>query len=559
MLSLCVLASSTGLSLAQGTNLSCQADWFVSYCGVNVATAVMALNDAGNKSAADKIEADWQAILDAAGIHAISDPNSEAMKKGLADYSVDTVKKCLGRTDAGAQQIMEEAPGCDEPAVSAPASAGPLDLFRAEQWTELRGFDPSILPEAAFAGRKRGDTTHYEGRQFDFMAKDDSALIRVMDPDWGHVQLFFLVDDQSSVWWLDGHSAPLWQYLAKHKPVLETELQARQMLYLMMFFIQGEEGPFAIVESTDDYLFPGVMRSDFTDITSKIGAHLKPARCSRLEGAAWSCIGNVYYSNAVFDATVKLEAGGIPKIAGDVPAFTDLPAKIDIPIRFGTESRASESTVAGAAASSEDASDPGYVRTESTEWNDENSRSYALEIKANVIGPGRRAWAKYTGMSGFSSPAGWPKPRVLAPGERVEDLKRPFEHERAIELFHDLSAPNFWMAVYNRVSLNNSAPLKPGVYYLTGIIDGWNKAGCSFNRDRMTAAMSARANKSYQDMGNMVIDFISPGGNLNVTGTMVNSVVAGSRDGYTAATRVGCDSAEFKRLDDNFAYYLVTN
>lgn len=210
-------------------------------------------------------------------------------------------------------------------------STGPLDLFGRNGWTKMDDFDAAVLPTEAFAARPLSSGSHFEISYFEFM-KSGTAVIRVMDPGWGPVQLFFLIDSDSNAWWLNGTAPPLYQYLSKHTPVIDTELKARQMFYFYMFFIQGEEGPFAVVESVDDYLFPSLMKTTSPDITAKIKAHLKPSKCTG-GSPTWTCTSSIFYSNALFDAVVEFEAGGKPAMQSDNPVFVDLPVKIAMPIR----------------------------------------------------------------------------------------------------------------------------------------------------------------------------------------------------------------------------------
>ncbi|MEL6422478.1 MAG: hypothetical protein AAFQ42_08555 [Pseudomonadota bacterium] len=158
-------------------------------------------------------------------------------------------------------------------------------------------------------------------------------IVRVHD-GWKPVNLFlyFLVKDGRHVEWLDGTSMPIHRFNARHGLNINPG-SVKPYLWFFTFFVRGEEGPFLVVESSNDTFIPKDRKSTDQNTRQSFARFPTPISCERGTGKdAFVCDAVVMYSNAMFKSDFRIQKSGMVAMAGDVPVAADLSVKIYAPI-----------------------------------------------------------------------------------------------------------------------------------------------------------------------------------------------------------------------------------
>jgi len=160
-----------------------------------------------------------------------------------------------------------------------------------------------------------------------------TSLVRVHG-NWQPANLFlyFLVNSDRQVTWLNGTSPPIHRFNARQSPALNAQTAAAY-LWFFTFFVRGEEGPFLLIGSPKDTFVPKAGESSNSDTRKALAGLPEPVRCRSATGEhVFRCIGIIYYSNAIFQAEFGLSSSGIVQMLSDKPLAADLSHKIDAPI-----------------------------------------------------------------------------------------------------------------------------------------------------------------------------------------------------------------------------------
>jgi formylglycine-generating enzyme len=157
-------------------------------------------------------------------------------------------------------------------------------------------------------------------------------LLRLIDPGWvnKHLAIYFLCDADDSLYRLNGTSTPILEF--NHKNAIRLDASnALAYLKFFCFFVQGDEGPFYVLESMDDPLIPpdcsGTTRSVLQDSA-------RPAVWEGPDesGDGYRCRATVWYSNALFHAHFRVMSSGMIDMLDDDPIAGDLDARANAPL-----------------------------------------------------------------------------------------------------------------------------------------------------------------------------------------------------------------------------------
>lgn len=163
---------------------------------------------------------------------------------------------------------------------------------------------------------------------------DKVDIVRVFDPLWAieDLVIYYLVHE-GSLFRLNGTSPPIHEVNQKASINL-TEDNVLDYLRFFCFFVRGKEGPFYVLESMDDPFVSSLtaMTPAVEQILSSAAQPLeKPALD---EGGNFTCKTTIFYSNAVFQADMKVQSTGMVEMLDDEPIAADLPVRVSAPIGY---------------------------------------------------------------------------------------------------------------------------------------------------------------------------------------------------------------------------------
>lgn len=186
----------------------------------------------------------------------------------------------------------------------------------------------------------RGETTRVEICQLAWYRHHQ--LVRVHEPTWTvpNLRIYYLVGPGAgdlALYRLNGTSPPIHEVNAKD-PIQLTPDNVISYLLFFCFFVRGEEGPFYLLESTDDPLLGPARASAATDprIATAYQVVESLARPVTLDGVNpqghFLCQATCFYSNAVFSVNFAIHPTGMVEMMDDEPIAADLPFRIQAPL-----------------------------------------------------------------------------------------------------------------------------------------------------------------------------------------------------------------------------------
>ncbi|PRZ43819.1 ankyrin repeat domain-containing protein [Tritonibacter scottomollicae] len=177
-----------------------------------------------------------------------------------------------------------------------------------------------------------GDIDTLDIRSYDLPFHPNVPLIELRPRSTSSAagRLCFLIHDDK-LFRLNGTSPPIHEVNGLEAPEINEET-VLQYLAFFCFFVRGEEGPFLIVDRSENGFIPDLgERHD--EITNAIRA---PRVWGRNEEGNFRVSGLVYYSNAGFFSNFIVQPSGMIEMISDAPILTDLPAGVDAPVEIRT-------------------------------------------------------------------------------------------------------------------------------------------------------------------------------------------------------------------------------
>lgn len=164
----------------------------------------------------------------------------------------------------------------------------------------------------------------------------NTVLIRVSDTNWVNKKMaIYYLNQNSSLFRLNGTSPPIHEVNNK-APIKLTEENVLGYIRFFCFFVRGEEGPFYIVEDSNDPLLALSQQppaSDHTTTLSVLESAIKPARYLGKDSKGnYLCEAVVFYSNALFTSKLAVMPSGMIEMVDDIPIAGDLSFKLNQPI-----------------------------------------------------------------------------------------------------------------------------------------------------------------------------------------------------------------------------------
>lgn len=159
---------------------------------------------------------------------------------------------------------------------------------------------------------------------------ENVSLIRITDAGWapeGLVVYFLELGDE--LFRLDGASPPIHEVNAR-APITLSEDNAVDYLKFFCFFVRGEEGPFFLLESSDD---PWIPETEDPLFPSTIASSAAPVEYVGHNAAGhYRCDATVFYADALFKANFEVHPTGMVEMIDDEPVAGDLAGRIDAPL-----------------------------------------------------------------------------------------------------------------------------------------------------------------------------------------------------------------------------------
>jgi len=188
----------------------------------------------------------------------------------------------------------------------------------AELYSEIGPVDGSISVNSATTGCYWQPLPWYQ----------NAVLLRLTDSTWQpeELSLYYLVIN-GQLHRLDGTSPPI-HAVNQLAPIEITEDNAIEYLKFFCFFVHGEEGPFYIIETTEDRFLPKIIAPDsltvFTD-------NVKPVEFKGVDSKGQFQFSAIdFYANALFQANFLIPANGTIEMTDDNPIAADLPIHISV-------------------------------------------------------------------------------------------------------------------------------------------------------------------------------------------------------------------------------------
>lgn len=211
-------------------------------------------------------------------------------------------------------------------------STTPLALFENYTWRELSTEELTKLARQLdpVDGKYPFDADSVTGHISSLPWYGQVQLMRFTNPFWipTHLTVYYLIDE-GYLFRLNGTSPPIHEVNAK-APIQLNAQNILDYLRFFCFFVRGDEGPFYILESTEDPIVDVEM--DQTTRSVFDGT----VRPMTLEGVdkdgRFLCDCLIWYSNAMFIAKFSVEPTGMVHMLDDEPIAGDLSVKVDRPI-----------------------------------------------------------------------------------------------------------------------------------------------------------------------------------------------------------------------------------
>ncbi len=175
---------------------------------------------------------------------------------------------------------------------------------------------------------------------------NDTYLIRVMG-SWTpkNLIIYYLQNGNGDLVRLNGKSSPIHAFNAKQKPLLNDQT-VKGYLWFFGFFVRGDDGPFLLIETSNDTFIPKGTSTTDTATKTALNSKPKPIICKKSSGKySYRCTGIIMYSNAIFGAEFGLQASGMMEMLNDEPIAADLSLKISAPISVGELGKAKVSNI----------------------------------------------------------------------------------------------------------------------------------------------------------------------------------------------------------------------
>lgn len=168
------------------------------------------------------------------------------------------------------------------------------------------------------------ETTLLQSQELPWCA--DHELLLAHDAAWGSNAAAW-IRGADKLYRLDGTSPPIHALNAQMTPQFTKET-VTSYLGFFCFFIHGDEGPFCLVTSVDDFWIPrAIDKNDLADF-------MAPAICLREDDSGFHVEARVFYSNALFHSNFLVKRDGMVEMIEDEPLKNDFPSKIDMPLKF---------------------------------------------------------------------------------------------------------------------------------------------------------------------------------------------------------------------------------
>jgi len=263
--------------------------------------------------------------------------------------------------------------GSTQPAAVAPQPLAPLIAgdWKSLSMEETRRLLAAVQNTRAGADQTAGDkprardelaaATNPIGRALNLPFYVGARLIE-LDPagDQGRSGLIILIESAQGLTRLDGTSQPIHalnKTLAIH---LETETQAAAYLRLFCAAVQGEDGPFRLIEDPNDIPWrPDARNAERTAASAKVAT----LRMKRQEDGSWQTPGLVLYGPTLFGAELRIRPDGQVEMLDDTPIAADLNVAVErfvsdgFPIRRRyNDLQAAKAVIASATANKEGSS-----------------------------------------------------------------------------------------------------------------------------------------------------------------------------------------------------------
>ncbi len=168
----------------------------------------------------------------------------------------------------------------------------------------------------------------------------DVTFLIVKDPTWEPANAFvYVLEHEGDLTVLDGTSPPI--HALNGAGLLRVDRETViDYLRFFCFFVRGEDGPFYIATAPDAPYLPDTTRfgasetySETQEVFRKI--HQSIRTFGRSNEGNWRMSATVYYSNAVFVSDFTVQPSGMIEMKDDNPLMSDLPLRIDAPLRPG--------------------------------------------------------------------------------------------------------------------------------------------------------------------------------------------------------------------------------
>jgi hypothetical protein len=170
-------------------------------------------------------------------------------------------------------------------------------------------------------------------RQYSLPFYQNARLIELRNEAWRPVgaRRFFL-QVGSDICSLEGRSQPIYDVNALH-PVALNDRNVLEYCAFFCFFVQGEAGPFFILDRLDSAFIPDGMDREII-----LPAFRTPTLVSGDGDSGWLISAAVYYSNAIFHADFFVHPNGRVDMKNDRPLLTDLPHPMVAPLQVSSSS-----------------------------------------------------------------------------------------------------------------------------------------------------------------------------------------------------------------------------
>ncbi|MGB0371622.1 MAG: hypothetical protein ACPGN3_09735 [Opitutales bacterium] len=159
---------------------------------------------------------------------------------------------------------------------------------------------------------------------------DDVDLIIARDLTWsnGLVAGAWMLDEHLHR--LDGTSPPIHAMNAKNPPQL-TPTSVLSYLGFFCAFVHGDEGPFAIVETSMDLAVHGAKKEIVDEFA-------RPSKFLQADENGYHCEALVFYERSLFLANFLVKSNGMAEMLNDEPLVADTGGRVNFSLKVTEES-----------------------------------------------------------------------------------------------------------------------------------------------------------------------------------------------------------------------------